>query len=81
MYGVHTWSNRNNDIKLKGNNQRVYTRPNENQVPSGSTCFAICSASEVARSVLAGVTARMRHVSFVMNWKSMSLICCSMSWG
>lgn len=44
------------------------------QVPSGSTCLAICRASEVAKSVLAGVTAKIRHVSLVINWNSMSLI-------
>lgn len=49
--------------------------------PSGSTCLEICRASEVARSVLAGVTAKIRHVSLVMNWNSMSLICASMSTG
>ena len=38
-------------------------------------------ASDVARSVLAGVTARMRHVSLQMNCMIMSLICCSMSTG
>lgn len=49
--------------------------------PSGSTCLEICRASEVARSVLAGVTAKIRHVSLVMNWNNMSLICASMSTG
>lgn len=50
-------------------------------LPSGSTVLEICRASDVARSVLAGVTARMRQVSFVMNWNNMSLICCSISAG
>lgn len=36
-------------------------------LPSGSTLLASCRASDVARSVLAGVTARIRHVSFVIN--------------
>jgi len=36
-------------------------------LPSGSTVLAICRASDVARSVLAGVTARIRQVSFVIN--------------
>jgi len=31
--------------------------------PAGSTCRARCSASEVARSALAGVTARMMALS------------------
>lgn len=39
----------------------------DKRLPSGSTCFAICKASEVAKSVLAGVTASIRHVSFVIN--------------
>jgi hypothetical protein len=38
-------------------------------------------ASEVARSMLAGVTAKMRHVSFVMYVRSMSRICASISTG
>ena len=38
-------------------------------------------ASEVARSVLAGVTAKIRQVSFVTNCMSMSLIWVSMSAG
>ena len=50
-------------------------------LPSGSTCFAKFNASEVAKSVLAGVTAKIRHVSLVMNCISMSRICCSMSCG
>ena len=49
--------------------------------PSGSTDLAMVKASEVARSVFAGVTARMRQVSLQMNWRIMSLICCSMSTG
>ena len=49
--------------------------------PSGSTDFAMVKASDVARSVLAGVTARMRQVSLQMNCMIMSLICCSMSTG
>jgi len=36
-------------------------------LPSGSTVLASCRASDVARSVLAGVTARIRQVSFVIN--------------
>ena len=50
-------------------------------LPSGSTCLAKFKASEVARSVLAGVTAKIRQVSFVTNCMSMSLIWVSMSWG
>ena len=50
-------------------------------LPSGSTDLARLSASEVARSVLAGVTARMRQVSLEMNCMIMSLICASMSTG
>lgn len=50
-------------------------------LPSGSTDLARLSASEVARSVLAGVTARMRQVSLQMNCMIMSRICCSMSTG
>lgn len=47
----------------------------------GSTSFAIFRASELAKSELAGVTARMRQFSFVMNWFSMSRIWYSMSCG
>ena len=50
-------------------------------LPSGSTDLAKLSASEVAKSVLAGVTARMRQVSLVMNCMIMSLIWASMSTG
>ena len=50
-------------------------------LPSGSTCFARFNASDVAKSVLAGVTANIRHVSLVINCISMSRICCSMSAG
>ena len=50
-------------------------------VPSGSTDLASMSASEVAKSTLAGVTARMRQVSFEMNVIIMSRICASMSRG
>lgn len=49
--------------------------------PCGSTSFASLRASELARSVLAGVTARIRQLSLVMNCMIMSLICCSMSAG
>ncbi len=52
-----------------------------NFVPSGSTDLARLSASEVARSVLAGVTARMRQVSLQMNCMIMSRIWASMSTG
>ncbi|TNN63059.1 hypothetical protein EYF80_026675 [Liparis tanakae] len=41
----------------------------------------ILRASELARSMLAGVTARIRQLSLVMNCISISLICCSMSTG
>lgn len=50
-------------------------------LPSGSTLCANWSASDVARSVLAGVTARMRQVSLQMNCMSMSRIWLSMSTG
>lgn len=50
-------------------------------LPWGSTSFASLRASELARSVLAGVTARIRQLSLVMNCIIMSLICCSMSTG
>lgn len=50
-------------------------------LPCGSTSFASLRASELARSVLAGVTARIRQLSLVMNCIIMSLICCSMSAG
>ena len=53
----------------------------EHRIPSGSTILATWSASELAKSVLAGVTARIRHVSFEMNISNMSLICCSISAG
>ncbi len=50
-------------------------------LPCGSTSFASLRASELARSVLAGVTARIKQLSLVMNCMIMSLICCSMSTG
>ena len=50
-------------------------------LPSGSTCFAKFKASDVAKSVFAGVTAKIRHVSLVINCISMSRICCSISAG
>ena len=49
--------------------------------PSGSADLASCSASLVARSVLAGVTARMRQVSRQMYVMIMSLIWSPMSVG
>lgn len=50
-------------------------------LPCGSTSFASLRASELARSVLAGVTAKIKQLSLVMNCRIMSLICCSMSTG
>lgn len=50
-------------------------------LPCGSTSLASLRASELAKSVLAGVTARTRQFSLVMNCIIMSLICCSMSAG
>ena len=44
------------------------------EVPSGSTDLANIRASEVAKSTLAGVTARMRQVSLVVNCMIMSRI-------
>ena len=49
--------------------------------PEGSTSLAICSASLVARSVLAGVTAKMRQVSLWMNVKIIWRICSPISLG
>ena len=49
--------------------------------PVGSTSLASFKASELARSEFAGVTARMRQFSRVMNCMSMSLIWYSMSAG
>lgn len=49
--------------------------------PWGSTSLASFSASELARSVLAGVTAKTRQFSLVMNCMIISLIWCSMSGG
>lgn len=49
--------------------------------PWGSTSLASLSASELARSVLAGVTARIRQLSRQMNCMIMSRIWCSMSAG
>ena len=51
------------------------------RLPSGSTDLAKLRASEVARSVLAGVTARIKQVSLQMNCMIMSLIWVSMSAG
>lgn len=50
-------------------------------LPWGSTSLAILRASELARSVLAGETARMRQLSLLMNSKSMLRIWISMSGG
>lgn len=50
-------------------------------LPWGSTSFASFRASELARSVFAGVTARIKQLSLLMNCMIMSLICCSMSAG
>lgn len=50
-------------------------------VPSGSTSRANFKPSEFARSVLAAVTAKMIHAGFEINFRSMSLICFSMSLG
>lgn len=49
--------------------------------PWGSTSLASFSASELARSVLAGVTARTRQFSLVMNCMIISLIWYSISGG
>lgn len=50
-------------------------------LPWGSTSFASFSASEFARSVLAGVTAKIRQFSLVMNCIIISLIWYSISGG
>ena len=50
-------------------------------LPCGSTSLAIFKASELARSVLAGVTARIKQFGLVINCNSMSRICISISWG
>lgn len=49
--------------------------------PSGSTSLAIFRPSELARSVLAPVTARMMALGLVMYFMSISRICRSMSRG
>ena len=49
--------------------------------PCGSTTLAICSASELAMSELAGVTARIRQLSFLMYLSTISRICRSISGG
>ena len=54
---------------------------NTEEVPSGSTDLASIRASDVARSTLAGVTARIRQVSFDMNCKIISRIWASISTG
>lgn len=51
------------------------------RLPWGSTSLAILRASELARSMLAGVTARTRLLSRLMNCRIMSLIWYSMSGG
>jgi hypothetical protein len=51
------------------------------RVPSGSQSLAILSPSELARSVLAAVTARMIELGFMMNLRSISRIWRSMSRG
>lgn len=55
--------------------------PSQQSSPWGSTSLATLRASELAKSVLAGVTARIRQLSLVMNCKIMSRIWCSMSTG
>lgn len=50
-------------------------------LPWGSTSLANLRASELARSMLAGVTARMRLLSRLMNCRIISLIWYSMSGG
>ncbi len=50
-------------------------------LPCGSASLASMRASEVAMSVFAGVTARMRHVSRSMYDLIISVICCWMSLG
>ncbi len=74
------WEIRNQEKK------RYYTKLQcleieSTKLPSGSTDLARLRASDVAKSVLAGVTAKMRHVSLQMNCMSMSLIWASMSAG
>jgi hypothetical protein len=51
------------------------------RVPSGSTSRAILRPSELAKSVLAGVTARTMQAGLEMYLKSISRICFSMSFG
>ena len=49
--------------------------------PCGSTSLAILRASELARSALAGLTAKIRQLSLLINSNSMPLIMCSISGG
>lgn len=51
------------------------------RVPSGSTSRANFKPSELAKSVLAAVTARMMAFGFEIYFRSMSLICRSISRG
>jgi len=50
-------------------------------VPSGSTSRAIFNPSELAKSVLAAVTAKMIHDGLVIYFINISLICLSISLG
>ena len=54
---------------------------NSHHKPCGSTSLEILSASELARSVLAGDMAKMRQFSLLMNSSSMLRIWISMSGG
>lgn len=51
------------------------------RIPAGSHSLAIFNASDVAKSIFAAVTAKIKQLSFVIYVKSMSRICASISTG
>lgn len=69
---IHLWT----DIQLPHVLKPLYLF-----IPCASTSFAIFKASELARSVFAGLTAKMRQLSLEINSMSMARICCSISAG
>ena len=72
---------RKNGIPAYWEKRQFRKEAEENSLPCGSTSLAILSASELARSELAGDTARMRQLSLVMNSQSIPRICISISTG
>jgi len=78
-----TFYNKQRSQRRKNNKNGLFSPKGgyPNRSPWGSNSFAILRASELARSELAGETARMRQLSLQTNWLIMSRICCSISAG